>query len=225
MTLNDNSIFYRRNLPHYQPPNAIFFITSRLADSLPWKVIQVLKGRLVCEEQRVMKAQDGIFRARKLAQLRNHYFRELDSMLDKVLCGPTWLGQDAVARIAADTMLSFDKIRYNLICFTIMPNHIHLIADLNVEGVSVRPDTARLTQNNKYALTSIMRLIKGRSAFQANGALNRRGTFWQHESYDHVIRSEGELERTVEYVLNNPVKAGLAKNWWDWKWSYVMNSL
>ena len=44
--------------------------------------------------------------------------------------------------------------------------------------------------------------------------------FWQHESYDHVVRDENELGRIVEYVLNNPVKVGFCENWEDWKYSY-----
>jgi len=50
--------------------------------------------------------------------------------------------------------------------------------------------------------------------------LNRSGTFWQHESYDHVVRGDKELIRIAEYVLNNPVKAGLCERWEDWKWNY-----
>ncbi len=47
------------------------------------------------------------------------------------------------------------------------------------------------------------------------------GAFWQHESYDHVIRNGPELGRIVRYILDNPVAAGLCKNWEDWPWTYV----
>ena len=47
----------------------------------------------------------------------------------------------------------------------------------------------------------------------------------QHESYDHVVRDGEELDRIIAYVLNNPVKAGLVKNWRQWKWSYVRESV
>ena len=39
--------------------------------------------------------------------------------------------------------------------------------------------------------------------------LNRRGTLWQNESYDHLIRDDLEFVRAVEYLVNNPVTAGL----------------
>ncbi len=45
------------------------------------------------------------------------------------------------------------------------------------------------------------------------------------ESYDHVIRTADELERTIQYVLNNPVKAGLVASWEEWPWSYIKPGL
>ncbi len=65
-----------------------------------------------------------------------------------------------------------------------------------------------------------MKSLKGYSAWEANGAIGRRGAFWQRESYDHVVRDNAEFDRIVKYVLNNPVKAGLIKEWQEWKWSY-----
>jgi REP element-mobilizing transposase RayT len=50
--------------------------------------------------------------------------------------------------------------------------------------------------------------------------LGRKGTFWEQESYDHVIRDDAGFQRIVNYVIRNPVKAGLVKEWKEWKWSY-----
>jgi hypothetical protein len=36
--------FYQRNLPHWQPTNAEFFITFRLAGSLPKQAISMLRA-------------------------------------------------------------------------------------------------------------------------------------------------------------------------------------
>jgi hypothetical protein len=38
-----NKIYYRRNLPHYQPPGSTFFVTYRLDGSLPIETIKRLK--------------------------------------------------------------------------------------------------------------------------------------------------------------------------------------
>lgn len=84
-----------------------------------------------------------------------------------------------------------------------------------VQSTEVRPTEVRLTE-----LTNELRLLKGSTARECNKILNRNGTFWQHESYDHVIRDPEELERTIWYVLNNPVKAQLVESWELWQWSY-----
>lgn len=65
-----------------------------------------------------------------------------------------------------------------------------------------------------------MQSLKGYTARKANCLLGRSGTFWQHESYDHVVRDPSEWRRIVNYVLNNPVKAGLVDTWEKWQWSY-----
>ena len=44
----------------------------------------------------------------------------------------------------------------------------------------------------------------------------KRGIFWQREYYDHIIRDEDELNRVAEYILGNPIKAGLSN--WPWVW-------
>ncbi|HPG47214.1 MAG TPA: hypothetical protein PKW76_16175 [bacterium] len=41
-----DDIYYRRHLPHYQPPEATYFVTFRLAGSLPNQVMPRLKQRV-----------------------------------------------------------------------------------------------------------------------------------------------------------------------------------
>jgi hypothetical protein len=59
------------------------------------------------------------------------------------------------------------------------------------------------------------------TARACNRVLGRRGAFWQHESYDHWVRDADELERIVLYLEDNPVKAGLARNAWEWLFSFA----
>jgi hypothetical protein len=49
-----------------------------------------------------------------------------------------------------------------------------------------------------------MPALKRYTADKANRLLARTGQFWQHESYDHVIRTDEELVHYRSYVLNNP---------------------
>ena len=65
-----------------------------------------------------------------------------------------------------------------------------------------------------------MHSLKSYTSNECNKILKRTGSFWQHESYDHVVRNEEELNRIIHYTLNNPIKAKLVDNPEDWKWSY-----
>jgi type I restriction enzyme M protein len=65
-----------------------------------------------------------------------------------------------------------------------------------------------------YSLDGILHSWKSFTAKEANKVLARTGAFWQPESFDHLIRDEQDFTHAVEYVLNNPAKAGLS----DWKW-------
>jgi REP element-mobilizing transposase RayT len=194
--------FYQRNLPHYQPAGGEFFVTFRLANSLPQKIIQSLKQ----EFKESIKAEGE--------ENRNHlnklYFGKFDSLLDHSESGEKWLENDEIAKIIANKIHDFDDDKYVLICFCIMPNHVHLLFKI------LKRDKARST----YPVTNILRLIKGSTARKANKILGRSGSFWQHESYDHLVRSDDERERIIRYILNNPVKAGLSDFWKDWRWTY-----
>ena len=52
-------------------------------------------------------------------------------------------------------------------------------------------------------------------------ATEERGQFWEPEYYDHLVGSEEDFYRCIEYVAANPEKAGLK----DWKWVWVAKVL
>ena len=65
-----------------------------------------------------------------------------------------------------------------------------------------------------------MHSLKGATSREANRMLGISGQFWQHESFDHVIRDAAEFNRILQYVVYNPVTAGLVKTAEEWKWAY-----
>ncbi len=48
---------------------------------------------------------------------------------------------------------------------------------------------------------------------------------WQSLHWDHRLRSEGSYEAKWQYVVNNPVRAGLVEKPVDWPWQGEVNSL
>jgi hypothetical protein len=68
------------------------------------------------------------------------------------------------------------------------------------------------------SLSEIMKAIKGVSAHAINRMLGCSGTVWQQQSFDHVLRSSESLDGRIVYRLENPVRAGLVKDWRDYRW-------
>ena len=203
----EHQIFYRRHLPHYQPPGATLFITFRLAESIPEAVILQLREESARIEAALRNVSDQTERQRQLELSSRRMFGRWDKHLDCMKTG--YLRDPRIASIVAESMSCRDQEIYNLYAFCIMPNHVHLVCQ-PIENKS----------GSFYTLSEIMHSLKRYTARRANQILGREGQFWQHESYDHVVRDEGELDRIINYVIENPVKAGLVKHWRDWEWTY-----
>jgi len=41
---------------------------------------------------------------------------------------------------------------------------------------------------------------------------------WQEGYWDHIVRREEGLYKVLQYILLNPVRAGLAEYWWEYEW-------
>jgi REP element-mobilizing transposase RayT len=218
--MNDTH-FHIRNLPHFYRPNSTYFITYRLKGSIPIKVLKELKEMEEFKKDYKSKAEKYL-RDKK-------FFAEYDNLLDNNL-KIQHLKNYKIAEIVKTTLHYPDKKYYNLICYTIMPNHVHLVFHL-LENIGINNSQSGLTvlqKSNDVAqtimserLSKIMKSIKGISAREANKLLNSKGSFWQSESYDHIVRDEDELERIIKYVLYNPVKANLVEKWEDWEFTYL----
>ena len=65
-------------------------------------------------------------------------------------------------------------------------------------------------------LKELSKTWKSFTARRINQLLRRTGQLWEKESYDHIIRSEKEYWFQIDYVWNNPEKAGLT-NCLRWK--------
>ena len=201
-------LFYKRHLPHIQPPGASLFITFRLANSIPSLVLEELLEEARHVEKKLARILDLEERTHQADVQRRRIFGKRDQALD-LQDGPLWLKESNVASIVSEALHYRDSLVYTLDTFCIMPNHVHL-------GCTPLP-----TSDDKYySVSRIMHSLKRHTARQANLVLCREGDFWQHENYDHVVRNDAEYRRIINYVLNNPVAAGLVQNREEWKWSY-----
>ena len=50
-----------------------------------------------------------------------------------------------------------------------------------------------------------------------------RGSLWQKSSYDRVLDLEKPFEEVARYILENPVRGGLADQWEEWPYSQIVD--
>jgi hypothetical protein len=96
----------RGYLPHVKAEGATYFVTFRLADSLPREIVARLSGRRQAAAQ---KAADP--EATRAAE-REH-FRAFEAALDAAH-GECWLRRTEIAGLVAEALLHFDEARYRL---------------------------------------------------------------------------------------------------------------
>lgn len=138
----EGKVFYRRHLPHYQPLNATYHLMFRLDGSLPRSAIDRLRQERVIDEQNALRAADRTRRKGELTRIREAHFRKFDALLDGCSSGPAWLRRDAVAAIVAESLHYRDGKFYDLVAYSIMPNHVHLLAHVGRPVWPARPASA-----------------------------------------------------------------------------------
>jgi putative transposase len=225
-------IQYRSRLPHIAPIGASFFVTFRLADSLPQKVVQALKLELNDAIKQLEKDKPKNYK-QLIRNEKKRFFSKYDEQLDHKPYGNCDLQKTEIATIVQEQLHRFDNDLYELVYYSIMPNHVHILIDTAIQvteyemidGVATPFWSEELPKDFKE-LDEIMRRIKGASAYYCNKILKKTGQpFWQKDSYDHFVRNKKEWYNIINYILQNPVKAGLAKQWQDWKFTYVASAL
>jgi hypothetical protein len=75
-----------------------------------------------------------------------------------------------------------------------------------------------LPRIGRFQFHLILQRIKSESAHRVNRLLGRCGHVWQDESFGHVLRHTETIAAKLEYLMGNPVAAGLVKNPLDYPW-------
>jgi len=91
--------------------------------------------------------------------------------------------------------------------FVVMPNHVHGIATLVGAGLALPEEKG--AASSAPTLGDSVRAFKSLSAIRVNRLLMRAGSLWQRNYYEHVIRSDREMDRIREYIATNPCKWAL----------------
>lgn len=154
---------------------------------------------------------DDITQKAELYKAQKRYFARFDTYLHQCLNEVKWLGINAVADVLAEALHYRDTKYYELHAFCIMPNHVHVLLTSTI---------------HKEGFFRVLQSLKRHTARKSNELLDLTGhAFWAEESYDHLVRDDTEFKRIIEYIVQNPVQAGLVPDWQNWKYTYVSENV
>jgi len=221
--------FYKHNLPHFQQPGQAYFITWSLKDAVPKKALirytrklELLKSQIAGAGAANSDSPDFKKRGSETASpelqklkmeyylLRKKYIKAYDDLLDADRNPHINLSKPEHTKAIIETLKFWDGVKLENYAFCVMSNHVHWVFRVFEKD-----------KNEKLVyLQDILYSVKRFSASRINVLENRKGDLWQKESFDTTIRDEKHLVRAIEYTLNNPVSAGIVKEWKDWPGSW-----
>ncbi|MEX1113845.1 MAG: (E)-4-hydroxy-3-methylbut-2-enyl-diphosphate synthase [Akkermansiaceae bacterium] len=190
-------------LPHWRIPGATYSVTFRLIDSMPPSALEDFRMRKENLEKRLqdLVSQSGSRNSTTaLVTVRSEIAALHETALDSALNeghGECLLRRMEIAEMVLGALKFFDGSRYILHAWSVMPNHVHAI----------------LCPLENHGLEKIIHSWKSFTAKKANEILQRAGTFWQEEYYDHVVRDGEDFKNQVRYVLENPRKGNAFGGW------------
>ncbi len=235
----------RGYLPHIELPGAIYFVTFRLADSLPRHIVEKF-----AEERQVLmnllgtKSRNAtilVAKGKTAVTIRNATIlvaKEKSAVTIRNATFQVAPEENAVTMTAVRAKLfqqfaeDFDKhldegcgesVLMSPVAAGIVESALKFFDGdrYRLHAWCVMPNHVHilfeLIAGNK--LSSVVSSWKSFTANEINKAVGREGRLWQREYYDHVIRDDEEYRRIVEYIEYNPEKAGLI----NWRWRSVVS--
>jgi superfamily II DNA or RNA helicase/REP element-mobilizing transposase RayT len=189
------------NLPHWRQQGATYFVTFRLADSLPQ---EKLKQWLAEREEWLATHPEPHDEA-----VRAEYYRLFPERLQNWLdagYGSCVLAVPAIKRIVEQSLSHFDHERYRLIESIVMPNHVHVVvAPLGEYTLSdILHSWKSFTAHEIVKVDEASRLVPKRQRTSRDGSSTIINRVWQQESFDHIVRNAAQLDRIRQYIRDNP---------------------
>jgi len=177
------------NLPHWRQEGVTYFITFRLADSIPAEKLR----QWLAERDAWLAAHPEPHDAETRAAFFRLFPQRFQQWLDNGY-GSCVLAAPEVRRTVEHALRHFDGERYLLDEFVVMPNHVHVV----------------ITPIAPYALSDILHSWKSYTSHEINKKQGKTGINWQQESFDHIIRSPASHEKIRQYIRDNPLRVAAA---------------
>ncbi len=152
--------YNRGYLPHFDGGQITQFITFRLGDSLPAKVLEKWQKEL--EQDLISEIE---------------YHRKIDRYLDKSH-GECWLRNRRIAELVKSTLYYHHSKKYKLIAYVIMPNHVHILIK-PLEGNSL---ASIMHSIKSYTAHEANKILKSKGRFWYVESFDRF-----IRNYDHYV--------------------------------------
>ena len=182
---NTATEIHRRNLPHWSQQERVYFVTFRLADSIPHDRLTQIKA----EREQWQAYHRQPYSEVEWLEYHRLFSDRVESWLDDNV-GQCQLARPECAKIVAQAFEHFNKQRYRLDYWVIMPNHVHILL------MTLEP----------HCLQDILHSWKSYTATAINKHCGSTGQLWQHESFDHIVRSSLQLDKFRKYIVENAAK-------------------
>ncbi|HBC89346.1 MAG TPA: hypothetical protein DCZ94_20595 [Lentisphaeria bacterium] len=188
--------FYRRGLPHWHVVGHSYFVTFRLKNSIPADVYTELKAEY---EIALAKTESAL----QLTEIERKHFQKVEQILDGCKYSNLKINEEISDMIVESMAWIEDNYGWRFPSYVIMSNHVHCLM---------------VGSEAKVNFVKTLKMLKGWTGREANKMTGRTGSFWAPESFERWCRTAEEEDKVKRYIRNNPVKAGLVKNWNDWEW-------
>ncbi|MCK5802830.1 MAG: transposase [Lentisphaeria bacterium] len=178
----DGLEIWHGHLPHWRQDGATYFVTFRLADSIPKEKQDELasRRRYWCQSHRPPYSK------RELDEYAFLFSDQVHEWLDAGY-GRCFLANPRFSELVRDALAHFDGCRYWLEEWAVAPNHTHVL----------------LTPVKGFPLDRTIRSWMSFTARKINVELGQMGQVWQHEAYDHIVRNLRERDAVQKYILHH----------------------
>jgi REP element-mobilizing transposase RayT len=177
-------------LPHWQQEGAVYFVTFRLADSVPL----TLRTQWESEREAWLKVHSEPWSMETEREYHERFSGAIERWLDAGH-GACLLRRNDCAEIVAKTLRHFEGERVVMISLVVMPNHVH----------------ALFVQNTEWPLEKLIHSWKRFATRQINLWLGRSGALWERDYFDRLVRDEKHFANCVRYIRRNPGKARMGE--------------
>jgi putative transposase len=169
------------DLPHWSQGEVMQFVTFRLGDALPKE--KVIHWRIQSEAFRMTWPPPWT------PEVEAEYHRQFTMKLERWLdqgSGACWFRDSSNRKVLQEIIMHFQGDRVEHHAWVIMPNHVHLL---------FKP------------VAPIEKLVQAWKSVSAKRM--GKGSIWQPNYRDTLIRDGEHFANAVRYIRNNPIKVKL----------------